>query len=62
MEKIRVWDKHPGSATLISPDPHDWSQAEMGFATVIPTPELLGFTRTIENKVYKVSRQIRAFF
>jgi hypothetical protein len=39
---------------MISLDPHDWLQAEMGFATAIPTPELLGFTRTIENKVYKV--------
>jgi hypothetical protein len=47
---------------MVSLNPHDWLQAEMGFATAIPTPELLGFTRTIENKVYKVSWQNRAFF
>jgi hypothetical protein len=44
---------------MISLDPHYWLQAEMGFATAIPTPELLGFTRTIENKVYKVKSQTR---
>jgi hypothetical protein len=30
-------------------------QADMRFFTAVPTPEMLGFVRTIENKIYRVS-------